>query len=150
MPTTEARLEISDEEFEEDATLRLSDVNALKEMFHEFKDKFESLKMEKTTQKSGDASDQMTSLQCFNAKDMIKPDQYDMELGTFHNWNEWFVSKMMSIDRKWRLILTTLQRKDASFKKEDISCIQELFRVRSSFRSRRTGKSARRVRTLPR
>ena len=84
----------------EDATVRLSDFNALKEMFHELKDMFESLKMEKTmeamTQKSGDASDQMTSLQCFNSKDVIKPDQYDMEPGTFHNWNELFVSYMMS------------------------------------------------------
>ena len=129
MSTTEARPVISDEEFDEDATVRLSDFNALKEMFHELKDKFESLKMEKTmeamAQRSGDASDQMTSLQCFNSKDMIKPDQYDMEPGTFHNWNELFVSKMMSIDRKWELILTTLQRKDAALKKEDISFIQD-------------------------
>ena len=69
MSTTEARPVISDEEFDEDATVRLSDFNALKEMFHELKDKFESLKMEKTmeamAQRSGDASDQMTSLQCF-------------------------------------------------------------------------------------
>ena len=125
MPTTEERPVISDEEFDEDATVRLSDFNALKEMFHELKDKFESLKMEKTmeamTQKSGDASDQVTSLRCFNSKDTIKPDQYDMEPGTFHNWNELFVSYMMSIDRKWVLILTTLQRKDAAVKKEDIS-----------------------------
>ena len=125
MPMTEARPVISDEEFDADATVRLSDINALKEMFHELKDMFESLKMEKTmetmTQKSGDASDQMTSLQCFNSKDVIKPHQYDMEPGTFHNWNELFVSYMMSIDRKWVLILTTLQRKDAAFKKEDIS-----------------------------
>ena len=96
MSTTEARPVISDEEFDEDATVRLSDFNAVKEMFHELKDKFESLKMEKTmeamAQRSGDASDQMTSLQCFNSKDMIKPDQYDMEPGTFHNWNELFVS----------------------------------------------------------
>ena len=67
MSTTEARPVISDEEFDEDATVRLSDFNALKEMFHELKDKFESLKMEKTmeamAQRSGDASDQMTSLQ---------------------------------------------------------------------------------------
>ena len=56
---------------------------------------------------------------------MIKPDQYDMEPGTFHNWNELFVSYMMSIDRKWGLILTTLQRKDAALKKEDISFIQD-------------------------
>ena len=80
----------------------------VKETFHELKDKFESLKMEKTmealAQKMGDASDQMTSLQCFNSKDMINPDQYDMELGTFHNWNELFVSYMMSTDRKWVLI----------------------------------------------
>ena len=48
MSTTEARPVISDEEFDEDATVRLSDFNALKEMFHELKDKFESLKMEKT------------------------------------------------------------------------------------------------------
>ena len=41
-------------------------------------------------QRSGDASDQMTSSQCFNSMDMIKPDQYDMEPGTFHNWNELF------------------------------------------------------------
>ena len=129
MSTTEARPVISDEEFDEDATVRLSDFNALKEMFHELKDKFESLKMEKTmeamAQRSGDASDQMTSLQCFNSKDMIKPDQYDMEPGTFHNWNELFVSSLMSIDRKWGLILTTLQRKDAALKKEDISFIQD-------------------------
>ena len=129
MSTTEARPVISDEEFDEDATVRLSDFNALKEMFHELKDKFESLKMEKTmeamAQRSGDASDQMTSLQCFNSKYMIKPDQYDMEPGTFHNWNELFVSYMMSIDFKWGLILTTLQRKDAALKKEDISFIQD-------------------------
>ena len=104
-------------EFDEDATVRLSDFNALKEMFHELKDKFESLKIEKTmeamTQKSGDASDQVTSLQCFNSK-VIKPDQYDMEPGTFHNWNELFLSYMMSADRRRELILTTLQRKDAA------------------------------------
>ena len=86
MSTTEARPVISDEEFDEDVTVRLSGVNALIEMFHELKDKFESLKIEKTmeamTPKSGDASDQMTSLQCFNSKDMMKPDQYDMEPGT--------------------------------------------------------------------
>ena len=56
---------------------------------------------------------------------MIKPDQYDMEPETFHNWSELFVRNMMSIDRKWVLILTTLQRKDAASKKEDISCIQD-------------------------
>ena len=56
---------------------------------------------------------------------MIKPDQHDMEPETFHSWSELFVSNMMSIDRKWGLILTTLQRKDAASKKEDISCIQD-------------------------
>ena len=67
---------------------------------HSLKDKFESLKMEKTTeamaQKSGDASDQMTSLQCFNSNDIIKPDQYDMEPGTLHKQNELFVRYMMN------------------------------------------------------
>ena len=103
---------------DEGATVRLSDVNALKGMFHKLKDKFEALEMEKfmeaMAQKSGDASDQMTSLQCCNSKDMIKPDQYDLEPGTFHTWNELFVSYLMSIDRKWCLILTTLQMKDAA------------------------------------
>ena len=185
MLTTESRPVISSEEFDENATARLSDFNALKEMFHELKDEFESLKMENTMEAmaptSGDASDQMTSLQCFNSKDMIKPDQYDMEPGTFHNWNELFVRYMMSIDRKWGLILTGLERKDAAYQKEDISCIHyelkmpleikawpitnymgiswcsrrakqkvELFRIRSSFHSRRTGKSTRGVRTPPR
>ena len=51
--------------------------------------------MEAMAHKSGDANDQLTSLQCFNSKDMIKPDQYDMEPGTFHNWNELFVSYMI-------------------------------------------------------
>ena len=46
--------------------------------------------MEAMAQKSGDASDQMTSLHCFNSKDMIKPDQRDMEPGTFLNLNELF------------------------------------------------------------
>ena len=41
MSTTEARKVISDEEFDENATARLSDFNALKEMFHELKDEFE-------------------------------------------------------------------------------------------------------------
>ena len=48
-----------------------------------------------------------------------------METGTFHNWNELFVRYMMSIDRKWGFILTALERKDAAYKKEDISCIQD-------------------------
>ena len=120
MSTTEERPVISEEEFDEDETVRLSDFNALTEMFHELKDKFEALKMEKTmeamAQKSGDASDQTTSLQCFNSKNMIKPEQFDMGPGTFHNWNELFVSSLTSIDRK--LILTTLPRKDAASKKE--------------------------------
>ena len=77
--------------------------------------------MEAMAQKSGDARDQRTSLQCFNSRDMIKPDQYDMEPGTFHNWNELFVSYMMSIDRKWWLILTTLERKDAALQKRNTS-----------------------------
>ena len=130
MTTTEERPVISDKEFDEAATVRLSDFSALKEMLHELKDKFEALKMERNmermAQKSGDASDQMTSLQCYNSKDMIKPDQYDMELGTFHTLNWLFVSFLMSIDRKWWLILSTLQWKDAALKKkEDISCIQD-------------------------
>ena len=51
-----------------------------------------------------------------NSKNMITPEYFDMVPGTFHTWNELFVSNMMSIDRK--LILTTLPRKDAASKKE--------------------------------
>ena len=40
-----------DEEIDEDAKVRLLDFNTVKEMFHELKDKFEALKMEKTMQK---------------------------------------------------------------------------------------------------
>ena len=61
--------------------MRLSDFNALQEMFDELKDKFEALKMEKTmeamAQNSGDASDQMISF-----KDMIEPDQERSTIGT--------------------------------------------------------------------
>ena len=53
----------------------------------------------------------MTSLQCFNSMDMIEPDPHDREPGTFHNWNQLFVSDMMFIS-------TTLQRKDAALKKK--------------------------------
>ena len=132
MTTTEERPVISHEELDEDATVRLSDFNALKEMFHELKDKFGALKMEKTmeamAQKSGDASDQMTKLHCFDSKDMIKPDQYDMAPGAFHTWNELFVNYMMSTDRKRGLILSTLQRRDAAMITEDISCVQDELR----------------------
>ena len=79
-------------------------------------------------QKSSDASDQMTSLQCFSSKDMINPDQCDMEPGIFHNWNKLLVSYVMSIDRKCELILITLQRKDATLRK-DISCIQDEWKM---------------------
>ena len=67
MSTTEGRPVISDEEFDEAATARLSDFNAPNGMFHELMDKFEELKMEKTMLAmaftSDDASDQMMSLQ---------------------------------------------------------------------------------------
>ena len=45
MSTAQERPVFSDEEFDEDATVRLSVFNALEEMFHEFKDKFEALQM---------------------------------------------------------------------------------------------------------
>ena len=61
--------------------------------------------MEPMTQESCGASDQMRSSQCFNPKDMGKPDHYDTEPGMFHNWNELFVSYMLSTDRKWGLVL---------------------------------------------
>ena len=44
----------------------------------------------KTKEHGVDAGGQTTSLQCFNSKDMIKPDQYDTEPGTFHSRNELF------------------------------------------------------------
>ena len=53
------------------------------------------------------------------------PDQYDMEPGTFLNWSEMFLSCVMSLYRKWRLILTTLQKKDAPWNQEDIARIQD-------------------------
>ena len=72
MSTTEGRPVIMDEEVDEDATVRLSDFNALKEMVHELKDKFEALKMEKTLRKRVVMQViRWTSLQCFNSKDMI-------------------------------------------------------------------------------
>ena len=49
MSTTEERPVISDDE---DATVRLSDFSALKEMFHELKGKFEAQTMEAMAQKN--------------------------------------------------------------------------------------------------
>ena len=81
-------------------------------MFHELTDKFETLKMEKTmgaiSFTRDDASDQMTSLQCFNSMDMIEPDQHEREPGTFRKWIQLFVIDMMFISN-------TLHVKDAVF-----------------------------------
>ena len=112
MSTREGRPVITDEEFDEYATVRLLDFNAPKGMCHELKDKFEALKMEKTmgaiSFTRDDASDQMTSLQCFNSMDMIEPDQHEREPRTFHKWNQLFVSGMMFIS-------ATLHVQDVAF-----------------------------------
>ena len=81
--------------------------------------------METMAQESSETCDQMMSLQCVNSKDTIRPHQYGMEPGTFLNWNEFFVSYRMSLDRRWELILTTLQKKDALMRKEHTVRIQD-------------------------
>ena len=62
---------ISEEEFDDDTTYGFSDFNVLKEMFRELKDKFEALKMEKTSgtmsQQSSEASEQMMDLQSWSS-----------------------------------------------------------------------------------
>ena len=95
--------------------------------------------MEKTietiAQKRGEASDQMMGVQCSNSMDMINPNQYDTEAETFLILNGLFVNYMMSIDRKWVLILTTLQKKDAPLKKEDTARIQDELKMPQEFKS---------------
>ena len=56
----------------------------------------------------------MTNLQCFNSMDMIEPDPHDREPGTFHKWNQLFVSDMMFIS-------TTLHGQDVDFFKKKTS-----------------------------
>ena len=67
---------------------------------------------------------EMDKLKGFNPKDMIKPTPYDMEPGSFVNWNELFVSYMMSIDGQWESILHLLQRKNLPIDKAKIDEIQ--------------------------
>ena len=98
MPTTEARPVISDEEFDER---------------HELKDKFESLKMEKTmeamTQKSSDASDQMTSLQCFDQARSVRHE----------------AGNVPQVERVCLSAIPLFNGRMQLSRKEDISCIQD-------------------------
>jgi len=70
-----------------------------------------------TIGKMSNKKEGMEDLKPFNTKDMVKPGQYDMEPGTFQNWNELFTGYLMSIDPRWELILHTIQRQDSTMTK---------------------------------
>ena len=106
---------------EGEEVVSMAEFTALKNLFDDLKRRFEAMERDKT---EGVESD-MGTLKCFNVKDMIKPAPYDMEPGSFLNWNELFVSYMMSIDRKWGVILTSIQKKDSPYSKEDIVKAQD-------------------------
>lgn len=115
---------------EDGTTVSMAEFIALKEMFNDLKEKFDEMQKGKAQERSESSSeDQMSTLHCFNPKDMIKPTPYDMEPGTFLNWNELFVSYMMSIDRKWEIILNDIQKKDSPISKEDISKNQDKLKM---------------------
>ena len=59
-----------------------------------------------TIPKAEKSATEMDSLQGFNPKDMVNPTPYNMEPGSFHNWNELFTSYMMCMDKKWQRIWT--------------------------------------------
>ena len=102
---------------------------ALKEMFNDLKEKFDELQKDRAKERTLTEDDHMDTLKCFNQKDMVKPTPYDMEPGTFLNWNELFVSYMMSIDRKWETILKDIQKQDKPINKEEIDCVQDDLRM---------------------
>jgi len=91
-------------------------------LVEDLKEQLENLKAKDTTDKK---SDVMDVLKPFNVKDMVKPTPYDMEPGNFHNWSELFTGYLMSIDRQWENILNTIQKKDNTLSKEDVSKLQD-------------------------
>ena len=108
---------------EGEEVVSMAEFTALKNLFDDLKRRFEAMEREKD--KTEGVESDMGTLKCFNVKDMIKPAPYDMEPGSFLNWNELFVSYMMSIDRKWGVILTSIQKKDSPYNKEDIVKAQD-------------------------
>ena len=60
----------------------------------------------------------------FNQKDMIKPQPWDLEASTFHNWSELFEAYMMSIDAQWKSILDELKNQESALAKEMITDVQ--------------------------
>ena len=101
----------------------MAEFTALKNLFDDLNRRFEAMEREKD--KTEGVESDMGTLKCFNVKDMIKPAPYDMEPGSFLNWNELFVSYMMSIDSEWGAILTSIQKKDSPYSKEDIVKAQD-------------------------
>ena len=87
--------------------------------------KFEAMKQTMESKEKEPSHGKMDKLQGFNPKDMAKPTPYDMEPGSFHNWNELFMSYMISIDKQWEKILHELQKKDMVMNKEEVEKIQD-------------------------
>ena len=66
----------------------------------------------------------VTKIKGFNMRDMIKPEPYDMEPQSFHNWNELFTAYMMSMDDVWEKILRELRNFKEPVAKEKIGKFQ--------------------------
>ena len=98
----------------------------LKNMMLQLKHELDALKtVHKEQQQQQHDITNMASLRCFNAKDMVKPSQYDHDPTTFINWNEMFVAYMMSIDPKWENILKFMQGHQEQLSKSEIHIIQD-------------------------
>ena len=77
-----------------------TEIADLKGKFHE--------KDTKNEQHEGD----MTVLNGFNQRDMLKPTPFDLEPGSFLGWSEMFLPYMISIDKKWGKLLMELQKNE--------------------------------------
>ncbi len=104
----------------DEETVPMSAFIELKNMMLQLKSEMDALK----SVHKADITD-MTNLRCFNAKDMVKPSQYDLDPTAFVNWNEMFVAYMMSIDPKWENILKCIQGHQEQLSKSEIHSIQD-------------------------
>ena len=87
-------------------------------------DKLKMANVPKIEENGENAKAGINKLVGFNQKDMIKPQPWDLEASTFHNWSELFEAYMMSIDAQWKSILDELKNQESALTKEMITDVQ--------------------------
>ena len=92
--------------------------NVMAKMLKEAKEKF--------VEDDAKADDGMIKkIKGFDAKFMVKPEPYDMDPGSFHNWNELFTAYLMSMDEVWEKVLRGLKSVKEPMNKTEIQKFQK-------------------------